>query len=349
MKTQRSIFLLLLCCLIVQSLATKQFFKFNEDGEFKIAQFTDLHFRGETTDAETINLEQILLDIEQPDFVAMTGDIIDGEYCDTTAKIKEAWTETVGEMVKKDIPWGITFGNHDAEGQTTKTDILNIDQAYPLSQSEFGPDSIDGVTNYHIEIHTADSTPDNKEVAAVLYFLDSGDYGCLGFDGYGCVQPNQIDWFNEVSSEFSREYPNHMGIVFLHIPLPEMLEFWHTDISFGTKEEGVCCPQYNTGLYQAMVDNGNIKLALNGHDHVNDFCTRSKSSAPDLWLCNGRKTGYNRYNPDPPMYHGARIIQLFNNQTTGTTFTTWIRDQQKEIVIQPLHKPDCILDEHCPT
>ncbi|KAJ3429796.1 hypothetical protein M0812_25156 [Anaeramoeba flamelloides] len=345
MKTHRSIFLLLLCYLIVQSLATKQFFKFNEDGEFKIAQFTDLHFRGKTADAETINLEQILLDIEQPDFVAITGDSIDGRYCDTTAKIKEAWSNMVGEMVKRDIPWGMTFGNHDTEAQIGRTDIMDIDKSYPFSQSKYGPEDIKGVSNYHIEIHTADSTPDNKEVAAILYFLDSGDMDCFEFDGYGCVYPEQIDWFNEVSSEFSREYPNHLGIVFTHIPIPEILEFWHTEISFGYKHQKCGNAMYNTGLYQAMVDNGNIKLAISGHDHDNDYCTRSKSRSPDLWLCYGRKTGYGAYNPEPPKNNGARIIQLINDQTTGTTFNTWIRDRQEEIVIQPLHKPDCTLGE----
>ncbi|KAJ3429797.1 hypothetical protein M0812_25157 [Anaeramoeba flamelloides] len=347
MKTQRSIFLLLLCYLIVQSLATKRFLKFNEDGEFKIAQFTDLHFGVDRYDVKTIGVQRILLDLEQPDFVALTGDTITGRYSDTVEKGKKAWNKAVEEMSKRDIPWGFTFGNHEAEGKLKRKNIMDIDRTYSFSQSKFGPEDIFGVSNYHIEIHTADSTPDNKEVAVVLYFLDSGDKDCMGVFGYGCVQPNQIDWFNEVSSEFSREYPNHMGIVLFHIPLPEMLEFWHTDISFGTQEEIVCCPQNNTGLYPAMVDNGNIKLVLNGHDHINDYCTRSKSRAPDLWMCYGRKTGYGYYNPVPPMYHGARIIQLFNNQTTGTTFNTWIRDRKRRKIFQHLHKPDCILDEQC--
>ncbi|KAJ6245761.1 hypothetical protein M0813_20181 [Anaeramoeba flamelloides] len=306
MKTQRSIFLLLLCCLIVQNLATKRFLKFNEDGEFKIAQFTDLHFGVDRYDVKTIGVQRILLDLEQPDFVALTGDTITGRYSDTVEKGKKAWNKAVGEMAKRDIPWG-------------------------LKQVQKG-----NCGNFNLE-----------KIDLILKRLIKENPRLHGRFGYGCVQPNQIDWFNEVSSEFSREYPNHMGIVLFHIPLPEMLEFWHTDISFGTQEEIVCCPQNNTGLYQAMVDNGNIKLVLNGHDHINDYCTRSKSRAPDLWMCYGRKTGYGYYNPVPPMYHGARIIQLFNNQTTGTTFTTWIRDRQRRKIFQHLHKPDCILDEQC--
>ncbi|KAJ6245763.1 hypothetical protein M0813_20183 [Anaeramoeba flamelloides] len=286
-------------------------------------------------------IQSILLEIEQPDFVAMTGDIVTGEHCDTVEQTQEAWNNTVSELVKRDIPWGITFGNHDYRGFIEVKDIMALDKSYPLSQSEFGPEELYGESNYHIEIHTADSTPDNKEVAAVLYFLDSGNKWCRETFGYGCIHPDQIDWFNEVSSEFSRQYPNHLGIVFLQIPIPEVLEFWHTDTSFGYKQQTSGCPKYNTGLYQAMVDNGNVKLALNGHDHVNDYCTRSKSRAPDLWLCNGRKTGYGGYNPDLPIDNGARIIQLFNDQTTGTTFTTWIRDRQEQLIIQPLHKPDC--------
>ncbi|KAJ3429800.1 hypothetical protein M0812_25160 [Anaeramoeba flamelloides] len=347
MKTQRLLFVIFFCCLIAQNLATKQFLKFNEDGKFKIAQFTDLHYGQLIYDEFTLMVQRILLDIEQPDFVAFTGDTISGTYSETEYKAKAEWNNAVGELVKRNIPWGMAFGNHDDQGIMKRKDLMALDKSYPLSQSEFGPEDIFGVSNYHIEIHTADSTPDNKEVAVVLYFLDSGDKYCMGYDGWGCVRPDQIDWFNEVSSEFSREYPNHMGIVLFHIPVREILEFWHTNISYGLKHETDGCPQYNTGLYQAMVDNGNIKLVLNGHDHRNDYCTRSKSRAPDLWMCYGRKTGYGYYNPVPPMYNGARIIQLFNDKTTGTTYTTWIRDQQKQKIVQPLHEPDGIIGENC--
>ncbi|KAJ3426049.1 hypothetical protein M0812_28496 [Anaeramoeba flamelloides] len=347
MKFQSLIFLIIFCCLISPSLSLKQFLKFNQDGEFKIAQFSDLHFGDQLRDGVSKSIQRILLDIEKPDFVVLTGDIITGEHCHTVAQTKRAWYNTVKELVKRNIPWGIAFGNHEYHGIMTVKELMYLDQTYPLSQSEFGPEDIKGVSNYHLEIHTHDSTPDEKEVAVVLYFLDSGDIWCEDVFGYSCVHYNQIEWFKKVSSEFTKQYPNHLGIVLFHIPLPEGLEFWHTDISYGLKLQTNGCPKYNTGLYQTMVENGNIKLVLNGHDHNNDYCTRSKHQAPDLWLCNGRKTGYGGYNPDHPIDNGARIIQLYKDKKKRYTFSTWIRDRQRQKIIQPLHKPDCDETEKC--
>ncbi|KAJ6238299.1 hypothetical protein M0813_26268 [Anaeramoeba flamelloides] len=346
MKISCFLFLILLCCSIQQGLALKQFLKFNENGDFKILQFTDLHYGEVILDEFTMMVQEIVLDIEKPDFVVMTGDQLDGSYSGTSYWGKMEWNNTVKGMVKRNIPWAMTFGNHDDQGYFTREQLMTIDKSYPLSQSEFGPESLHGVSNYYLEIHTAESTPDDKEVAVVLYFLDSGDRDCMGHGGWGCVYPDQIEWFKAVSSQFSQRYPKHMGIVNFHIPVPEMVEFWHTNISYGLKEEGVGCPNYNTGLYQAMVDNGNIELVLVGHDHKDDYCTRSKATAPQLWMCYGRKSGFGNYNPVPPMYHGARIIQLYNDMSDGVTWNSWIRDQQKQKIVQPLHQPDG-KTEHC--
>ena len=53
--------------------------KFNQDNKFKIMQLTDLSI-GEDYDlvAETVNLIDDMIQKEQPDFVAITGDIVDG-------------------------------------------------------------------------------------------------------------------------------------------------------------------------------------------------------------------------------------------------------------------------------
>ena len=51
--------------------------KFNQDGKFKIVQFTDVHFKYGNP-ASDIALERIneVLDAEKPDFVIFTGDVI---------------------------------------------------------------------------------------------------------------------------------------------------------------------------------------------------------------------------------------------------------------------------------
>lgn len=51
--------------------------KFNEAGEFKIVQFTDVHFKYGNS-ASDIALERIdeVLKAERPDLVVLTGDVI---------------------------------------------------------------------------------------------------------------------------------------------------------------------------------------------------------------------------------------------------------------------------------
>ena len=53
--------------------------QFNKDGKFKFVQFTDIHLaEGPDTDLAAQNLMRKVLDLEKPDFVVSTGDIISG-------------------------------------------------------------------------------------------------------------------------------------------------------------------------------------------------------------------------------------------------------------------------------
>ena len=62
--------------------------RMNRDNHFKVMQLTDLHF-GEThhakLDAETLDMIVKMIEKEQPDFVAVTGDIVSGQSWDHTS------------------------------------------------------------------------------------------------------------------------------------------------------------------------------------------------------------------------------------------------------------------------
>ena len=58
--------------------------KFNKNGEFKIVQFTDVHFKYGNP-ASDIALKRIneVLDAERPDLVVFTGDVVYAAPADT--------------------------------------------------------------------------------------------------------------------------------------------------------------------------------------------------------------------------------------------------------------------------
>eukprot|EP00727_Mastigamoeba_balamuthi_P003517 m51a1_g13162 hypothetical protein (491) ;mRNA; r:59615-62286 len=64
-----------------------------------------------------------------------------------------------------------------------------------------------------------------------------------------------------------------------------------------------------------------------GHDHKNDFCG-ALADKPQLLMCYGRKSGYGYYNPEAPMYRGARVIELTLGPAGEVTMDTWIRDER---------------------
>jgi len=74
------------------SISLSKRLEFNKDGKFKIVQFTDLHF-GETLeeDEQTYELMKMVIDKEQPDLVAVTGDVVSGYAWDETTF---PWYET---------------------------------------------------------------------------------------------------------------------------------------------------------------------------------------------------------------------------------------------------------------
>ena len=64
-----------------------------------------------------------ILEIEKPDFIAVTGDVISGFAWDTK---KRPWYSTkykafTKAMIESGIPWALTGGNHDEEGDLNST------------------------------------------------------------------------------------------------------------------------------------------------------------------------------------------------------------------------------------
>ena len=300
-------------------------------------QFTDLHVQnGEPEDELTAALMGEVLDAEQPDLVALTGDLISGRKCVDPAA---SWRRAVAPVLERGLPWAAVFGNHDDEGALSRAELMDVQLTMPQCLSSPGPDDVSGVGNYVLSVRAGET----DEPAATLYFLDSNAYAETHIAGYGWIRRDQIAWFLRTTAELRgwQRRSNLPALAFFHIPLPEYNQTWDMQVCYGHKFEPVCCPLLNSGFFAAMHEAGDVMGAFVGHDHINDF----HGELYGIRLCFGRGTGFNTYGREG-FKRGARVIRLREGERT---FETWLRLEGGEVVREQLpHEPElkratCIL------
>lgn len=306
--------LILLVALLIGSAGESQAknkLKFREGGTFKIVQFTDTHFdqKSGKSDAVLLLMNEVL-DLEKPDLVIFTGDAV------TQKPSAEGWKKLTEPLVSRQIPWAAAFGNHDDEYDLTRKEIRTVIQNIPYNLNQVGPKKVPGFCNYLLPLQSSGS----PKVAALLYCMDSNAYTPIkGVGSYGWFLRPQIDWYVETSQKQTRLNGGTPlpALAFFHIPLPEYTEaFEKGDISpIGRKDEKVCSPVINTGLFAAMLEQGDVMATFTGHDHVNNYI----SSLHGLGLIYGQFSGGTNTYGDQT---GARIIEMKEGERS---FKTWIR------------------------
>jgi hypothetical protein len=246
--------------------------RIDDNGRFKIMQVADLHLStglgkcrdpvpvepvpGQKCDADPRTLEFVerLLDEEKPDLVVLTGDQINGE---TARDGQSAIFKFVKLFVDRQIPYASIFGNHDDEGILKRPELMAILEELPYSLSTAGPEEVDGVGNYIIEVLGSSSTTHS---ALTLYLLDTHSYSPDErlFRGYDWLKQTQIKWFKTTAQSLKRKHSQythmHMNMAFIHIPLPEYRDnhnYWK-----GNWSEPPTAPGFNSGFKDALVDEG---------------------------------------------------------------------------------------------
>lgn len=257
----RFIIFLLFCFITFQ---TK--LKFKND-KFKIVQFTDLHL-GEYTNTDTKSIQQMekILEIEKPDLVVLSGDVLTGYWgSPSKEEFERRWKMAVEPMKSRKVPWAFCNGNHDAEGPLNRREIVDLDRKLG-GLSKNGPKDVSGSSNYFLPIYK------RNKIKSLIYFFDSMNDNCEGTVGWGCVGRDAVKWYKKTSDKFQRDFDDIIpSLAFIHIPLPEMMKLWNKETTFGYKGEDIACSVNNTGLYNAFYDQQDVKMVLFGHDHKNDF------------------------------------------------------------------------------
>ena len=287
--------------------------EFRDNGTFKIVQFTDTHIHQQAVHATALDsMMQEVLDVENPDLVILTGDIV------TRDCPEKIWQELAEIFAARQVSWCAVLGNHDDEYDTSRKELAVLFQRLPYCVNET-VEHITGTTNFILPIVGKDD-----RVEALIYGLDSNAYSTLveSVEGYGWFDISQILWYKKQSKKFTQENGGFPlpALAFFHIPFPEYKDVWISENTrrFGVKEEKVCSPEINTGMFAAMVECGDVMGTFVGHDHVNDYI----GCLQNIALAYGRASGgKNSYGDAVP---GARVIVLKEGKRT---FETWIREK----------------------
>ncbi len=300
--------------------AQESVLKFNENGKFKIVQFTDTHIIAgdKRCDAAMERMAEVL-EAEKPDFVIYTGDLIFGRPA------KESLLQAIEPVVSRGIPFGVTWGNHDDEEGLSRQELFDLIKDIPNNFTDT-VEGITGVTNYTLPIRSSNG----KKDAFVLYVLDSNAYSKMAeVDGYAWVAYDQIAWYKEQSKAYTTANNGNPlpAIAFFHIPVPEFHEAVADEGAFmlGVRKEKACSPQINSGLALAMLEARDVMAISVGHDHVNDYIVNWR----EIMLCYGRYTGGSTVYNDVHGGNGARVFELTEGERS---FKTWIRIKEGKVI-----------------
>lgn len=331
--------------------------KFNSNGKFKIMQITDMQ-EIPAISPDTLNLLEAAVEAEKPDLVVYTGDQIKGygvTYKGKGKELEKAVAKTINALLepvtKRNIPFAVTFGNHDRQVGISNADQFNdIYKALPNCIGEQAK-GIDGGGTYNIPIKASDGS--DRDIFN-LYLFDSGTDAKGG--GYEPFDKKIISWYKATRDELKEKNGSFVpSIVFQHIPMPEYFkvlkrvkknekgairafrthknEYYKlgdTCKDGDMLEEPPSIPDINNGEYDAISEKGDVLAVFVGHDHKNSFVGRLGNV--DLGFT--QSSGFNVYGNRTK--RGVRCIVLDENNTS--TYETYTRTYD-ELVGSKVSRP----------
>lgn len=312
--------------------------------DFVILNLTDIQYNDfldifQREDTE--NTIRKLVERVKPDLITMTGDQIWAPF------VKYSIEDLIELMDSFKIPWAPINGNHDGEGNVDLNAAAEKYEASEYCLFKKGPANIGGVGNYVINIMEGDVIVESlimmdsgagadfddlpEEEKIYSYKLDS-DFELerdsdgnlktrqIGHD-YDYIKPAQIEWYRwcvrgAAQYNASKGAPMPESSLFIHIALPEYyIAYCDYLLSgkseeygfFGEIREDVCCSKKNSGMFDAILEEGSTRYVFAGHDHVNNYSLLYKG----VRLTYALKTGDRSYNDDD--INGGTIFTIGEN------------------------------------
>lgn len=297
---------------------------FPKDRPFKIMQVADAQ-ESKTVAKDTLRLLEASLDEVKPDLVVFTGDQIKG-YSPTflnkeTRKedMKRAITELLGPIIRRNIPFVVTFGNHDEVSQFTREEQMAF---YRSFEQCVVPEYVHEAGTYFLPIYKSETS---KKIAMGIYLFDTQGSNTKGWEE--ALHPEVIDWYRQIREDLKGKQGEYVpSVVFQHIPLWEYFDVLkkvdnHTPnaircylknhagyyvvdaeknktLDFFMETPAVSGE--NSGQFVALKEKGDIFAVYVGHDHKNCFV----STLDGVDLAYTPCAGFNVYGPG--IFRGVR-------------------------------------------
>ena len=237
---------------------------------FRILQLTDTHISDKDDQFMQYDFIDSIIAEAHPDMIVVTGDLF-------TFASKKTALRYFERLDSHNIPWTLTFGNHDEQcyfsidWMTKKLNNYGKNCLFIDNQD----DNVFGNANFAINLNK-----DNK-VFEQLIIMDSNRYYYGEYFGYDFFKQDQIDWYKRLVDYTTEQNSGTVveSLMFYHIPLPEIDEAWEKShdgsgeatLQYGEKREDTCPPKYNSGFFDVIVEKGSTKAMFFGHDHRNNF------------------------------------------------------------------------------
>lgn len=285
-------------------------FTFNKNGKFKILQFTDTHFiAGDARAERALATVREMVEIEKPDLVIHTGDIIYGKPA------RESLQELLSVFSSRGIPFAVTLGNHDEEFGLTRHEVFEVVRSLPHNVNT-------PTKNLHGESNELITISSDGRVKWALYLLDTGNQSTdIKIGTYDYLHLDQIAWYREQSLRL-REVNGGVpvpALAFSHIPIYEHFQALDDRKKKlkGNWGEAPCPSTINSGFFAQTQEMADVRALISGHDHDNDYVMKWREKYLIYGRYSGGDTVYNNLKPN-----GCRLFEL----TDGSdSFRTWIR------------------------
>ena len=262
-----------------------------KNGKFTVLIMSDIHGIY-SFNRQILDDISLLIDREKPSLVLINGDMVWRDASDSEEHFRHFVTQVAQIFESRSLPWAYAFGNHDDEKGFDRFEQEKIYEEFPHCLNSSGPIEVDGAANYVLGVKKEKS----EEIAYNIWVLDSHnslrdyvtefnlnpDMWFYKFDdplypcgGYDTIRFSQIMWYWQQSVKMEKEKGRKTaGLMAFHIPLPQFITVYRSAAQCrfkGIRREAVGCGPFDSGLFNALVERGEVKTVVCGHDHINDF------------------------------------------------------------------------------
>lgn len=261
-----------------------------KDGKFRVLCVSDVHGVKDFDKRAVRDLEAIVQKAK-PDLVLFLGDNVWHDGAENEETLRTFMSALIAPLNERNIPWAHVFGNHDAEKGFPVKEQQPVYESLPGCLSSAGPADISGTGNWVLQV----KQEHGEKTVFNIWGLDSGrgigefleDYGferdarlakledpLYVSSGYDVIRFDQIMWYWNTSRQIEAENGNKVpGMMVFHIAVPEYVLPYRNPAQTkfkGTMRETVGSGPVNTGLFATLVQRGDVKTVVCGHDHIND-------------------------------------------------------------------------------